>query len=76
MNALQGNLDQLKKVIDSGKVHVDYKDKVPNFTLVLPNLGHFHKEQHKYIRNSFWFANFVKSGFVTFPLVSLVRCGT
>ena len=26
--ALQGNLEQLKKVIDSGKVHVDCKDKV------------------------------------------------
>jgi len=26
--ALQGNVDQIRKIIDSGKVHVDCKDKV------------------------------------------------
>ncbi len=26
--ALQGNVDLLRKVLDSGKVHVDCKDKV------------------------------------------------
>lgn len=26
--ALQGNLEKLKRVLDSGKVHVDCKDKV------------------------------------------------
>ena len=34
LSALQGNVDQLKKVLESGKVHVDSKDKVGTVCLV------------------------------------------
>ena len=46
--ALQGNVDQLKKVLESGKVHVDSKDKVRARTHSPPPATDGHTRTHSW----------------------------